>query len=1015
MRAPTRLKMSVGLLVIAAAIGNCTDALSPTADTSVILEQVSDWPATLSIAQIVTISASAKKADGSAIVGVDLDWSTSDSSVITIAKVVAPEQPASGDADAAVSSPGLSAVVTTHAAGTATIIATLKRNGFAPAQLRVPVVVDTIGWNTLVTVSRPDTAGIDTSKALAVILAGATVTWLTSDNSVLAVDRLASNPFRARLTPRRSGSVTITATVTGSRLGRAVLQLPVNVGALQAAQDTVLQWPALMTVSDSRVLTLKVRDALNRALASVPVQWRSTNTLAMAVDASTGEIKALREGGTEVIATVGDPNFQTTEYRAPITVGSMGVVEQPAWPDTLTVMDTTVLTAVVRDAAGVVRPSVRVRWTSTNPLVFKLDSIAPAKVRVTALSAGGGEIIATVGEGEFQASEHRATMLVLPLSITPTTTWPDTLTVTDSVSVTVAVAAAGSDPRATTVRWSSTNTGAFIVAATGTATARIIALSQGVGELVATVGEPPFQTTERRATIKVVPLKLRALAWPTSVNLGGSVTLKAQVLDAFGTIRTGRAIRWRSTNEAAFTIGGDGNLTPIRSGGGEIVASVGEAPFQTTELRAAFTVLTQWRSVDAGWRHTCAIALDKTAFCWGDNQFQELGSGLDVSQSSLPLRVATFFRFDEIAAGGGSFNPNAFFGEAHSCGISGTTLLCWGSTSSAQIGDGSGPCQPRDLGGCVQPLPTAAVSAGIIGNIQGNLLRSVFVGGRQSCAIAVDPTALVYATCWGFVDASVPWPLGRTGSAGVPRDTSSGKRPVYDAVFMYPDLIGIGDNIGIMTGGTFVCMKKKPAGITPPRVACRGDNRFGQSGDTIVVEAGDSIRVVRDVAGEMIFFSIPTAGARHACVINYPNNNKLICWGANEKFQLGTTFQESCPGGPCSTRARVVTVSDTEFVSSISGGGAHTCALTDRQNIYCWGSNAYGQLGSPTGLGGFTERPTLVTGGLRFASVTAGEDHTCGVTVDGGLYCWGRNDKGQLGNGTLIQSPLPVRVGEPGS
>ena len=54
--------------------------------------------------------------------------------------------------------------------------------------------------------------------------------------------------------------------------------------------------------------------------------------------------------------------------------------------------------------------------------------------------------------------------------------------------------------------------------------------------------------------------------------------------------------------------------------------------------------------------------------------------------------------------------------------------------------------------------------------------------------------------------------------------------------------------------------------------------------------------------------------------------------------------------------------------------------------------------------------PVEVAGGLRFRSVSAGAAFTCGVTVEGDGYCWGRNESGQLGDGTLTGRHLPTRL-----
>jgi alpha-tubulin suppressor-like RCC1 family protein len=93
--------------------------------------------------------------------------------------------------------------------------------------------------------------------------------------------------------------------------------------------------------------------------------------------------------------------------------------------------------------------------------------------------------------------------------------------------------------------------------------------------------------------------------------------------------------------------------------------------------------------------------------------------------------------------------------------------------------------------------------------------------------------------------------------------------------------------------------------------------------------------------------------------------------------------------------------------SNVTAGSSHTCALTSAGAAYCWGANDHGQLGDGT----LTMRtsPVLVGGGLTFFSLSAGGSHTCGVTI-GGAYCWGANGNGQLGDGTTTDSAVPAKV-----
>ena len=94
---------------------------------------------------------------------------------------------------------------------------------------------------------------------------------------------------------------------------------------------------------------------------------------------------------------------------------------------------------------------------------------------------------------------------------------------------------------------------------------------------------------------------------------------------------------------------------------------------------------------------------------------------------------------------------------------------------------------------------------------------------------------------------------------------------------------------------------------------------------------------------------------------------------------------------------------------AVSGGGFHTCALLADGTVHCWGRNDYGQLGNGTSVSSPT---ALAVPGIATAiAVSAGGYHTCALLADGRILCWGADDFGQLGNGTRTHSStVPVEV-----
>ncbi len=147
-----------------------------------------------------------------------------------------------------------------------------------------------------------------------------------------------------------------------------------------------------------------------------------------------------------------------------------------------------------------------------------------------------------------------------------------------------------------------------------------------------------------------------------------------------------------------------------------------------------------------------------------------------------------------------------------------------------------------------------------------------------------------------------------------------------------------------------------------------------------------------------------TAGWQHACV--RMNNDELKCWGDGSSGQLGT--------GVPFRRTMAVDVANLESTAAITGGAEHSCALSGSGAVACWGGNASGELGD--GTESRRKAPVQVIGldsGIQM--VAAGQSHSCAVTNDNHAVCWGGNYAGQLGDGSLENRLEPVSVANLGS
>jgi alpha-tubulin suppressor-like RCC1 family protein len=159
----------------------------------------------------------------------------------------------------------------------------------------------------------------------------------------------------------------------------------------------------------------------------------------------------------------------------------------------------------------------------------------------------------------------------------------------------------------------------------------------------------------------------------------------------------------------------------------------------------------------------------------------------------------------------------------------------------------------------------------------------------------------------------------------------------------------------------------------------------------------------RRVAGSHTFVAI-SPGAHHTCALDA--GGAAWCWGSNAFGQLGTAAVEfsTVP----------VAVSGGRTFATISGGNAYTCALTASGEAWCWGRNHVGQLG--TGDASDRVDPTPVLTSLRFSWIGGKRDDghvgvTCAIALDGKAYCWGSNQSGALGDGGVVDlSAIPREV-----
>ena len=177
---------------------------------------------------------------------------------------------------------------------------------------------------------------------------------------------------------------------------------------------------------------------------------------------------------------------------------------------------------------------------------------------------------------------------------------------------------------------------------------------------------------------------------------------------------------------------------------------------------------------------------------------------------------------------------------------------------------------------------------------------------------------------------------------------------------------------------------------------CFGNNVAGQLG------VGDTLQRVGPTfvdAGER--WARVAVGDLHVCALS--TTGVTYCWGQNTSGELGT--------GDTAAHARPAKAIGN--YRALSSGSGYSCALGPEGAAFCWGANAEGQLGQTDGVSSPSPTPLRVGTGT-YRQLAAGQGHACGISVDGGLECWGRNSEGQLGTGSMLgnqRGPTPTLSG----
>jgi len=404
-----------------------------------------------------------------------------------------------------------------------------------------------------------------------------------------------------------------------------------------------------------------------------------------------------------------------------------------------------------------------------------------------------------------------------------------------------------------------------------------------------------------------------------------------------------------------------------------------------------------WDSISVGNYFACGVKTDGTGWCWGSDSRGRLGNGTGNGDQEDPMQITEAGPWDSISAG-----------RESACGLkSDSSVWCWGYDGSGELGYASSGSDQHDPVQISEAGPWDSISAGT----------------NFNCGVKSDGTAW----CWGG-----DW-FGQIGCDGC----SPTNIPVQITDAGPWDMIttGNGHTCGVKTGGASYCWGSDDdgqLGKAYPHVPMP----IAEDGPWSTVSAGErtgcAIKTADDsswcwgvggsLGGPEPASDVPAqlsesgpwdfidSGYGMSCGVK--NDGTGWCWGSDSNDKLGNGA-----AGSSSVPVQLSEAGPWDMITTPEFGGYSACGLKSDGTAWCWGRDTTGQLGNGSGISGNQPDPVQVSDAGPWDAVEMGNFHACGIkSADGSVWCWGSDGAGQLGNGSGITGNQedPVQISEAG-